>query len=148
MKSRRFSVIAASVVAAAVLTPALPAEAASVVQIYRVYFDSPGSDKGGNKSLNGEWVQLKNKGKKARSLTGWKLRDKNGYTYKFGKFTLKAGATVKVRTGKGKNTKANRYWGRSWYVWNNTGDTAYLRTKSGAAADKCSWGSSGSSKYC
>ena len=37
---------------------AAPAEAASAVQIYRVYFDSPGKDNRSNKSLNGEWVQL------------------------------------------------------------------------------------------
>jgi hypothetical protein len=37
------------------------------------------------------------------------------------------------------NTATNRYWGRAGYVWNNTGDTAYLRTPSGALMDSCKW---------
>ncbi|WP_308287027.1 lamin tail domain-containing protein [Actinomadura parmotrematis] len=127
---------------------AAPAEAASAVQIYRVYYDSPGKDTRSNASLNGEWVQLRNTSSTARQLKGYKLRDKTGYTYTFGTFTLKGKATVKVRTGKGTNTSANRYWGRGSYVWNNTGDTAYLRYPNGTAADSCSWGKGSGSRYC
>jgi Lamin Tail Domain len=115
------------------------AEAAGAVQIYRVYYDSPGSDTGTNSSLNAERVQLKNMGNRGCSLRGWKIKDETGYTYTFGTYTLGAGRTVKVRTGQGSNTSANRYWSRRWYVWNNTGDTAYLRTSSGSLADSCSW---------
>ena len=55
--------------------------------------------------------------------------------------TLGAGKTVKIHTGKGTNTSANRYWNQSWYVWNNSGgDSATLRTPSSAFVDKCAWG--------
>ncbi|WP_026313429.1 lamin tail domain-containing protein [Actinomadura flavalba] len=147
MRIRLTAGVVAACAVSSLLVPA-PANAASAVQIYRAYFDSPGKDTRTNASLNGEWVQLHNRSKTARSLTGWKLRDKTGYTYTFGTYTLAAGKTVKVRTGSGTDTKANRYWGRRAYVWNNTGDTAYLLTKSGALADKCSWNSKGPSKYC
>ncbi|MBA8956909.1 lamin tail domain-containing protein [Actinomadura namibiensis] len=93
---------------------ATPAQAASAVQIYRVYFDSPGKDTGSNASLNGEWVQLVNTSRSARQLKGYKLRDKTGYTYTFASFTLKGRAKVTIRTGKGRNTTATRYWGRSY----------------------------------
>lgn len=138
---------ASGAVAFVPVLPAAPASAASAVQIYRVYFDSPGRDNRSNASLNGEWVQIVNRGK-ARSLKGWKLRDRTGYTYTFGSFTLGKGRSVKVRTGRGSNTAYNRYWGRRAYVWNNTGDAAYLRTSSGSLADSCSWGKRGPSKYC
>ncbi|MFC4052515.1 lamin tail domain-containing protein [Actinomadura syzygii] len=127
---------------------AVPAEAASPVQIYRVYYDSPGKDTRSNASLNGEWVQLFNTSTSSKNLKGVKLRDKTGYTYTFGTFTIKGRKSVYVHTGKGSNSATQRYWGRSQYVWNNTGDTAYLLYPSGSVADKCSWGSSGSSKYC
>ncbi|MQY05328.1 lamin tail domain-containing protein [Actinomadura macrotermitis] len=143
--------LAAGVTAAAVAgigAVAAPAQAASAVQIYRVYYDSPGPDTRSNASLNGEWVQLYNTGRTARQLKGYKLKDRTGYTYTFGSFVLGGKKTVKVRTGKGRNTSANRYWGRGSYVWNNTGDTAYLRYPNGRAADSCSWGSQGDSKYC
>ncbi|GAA4156499.1 lamin tail domain-containing protein [Actinomadura keratinilytica] len=147
---RRILTTGAAALAAAVATGVLaaPAEAASAVQIYRVYFDSPGKDTGSNKSLNAEWVQLYNTSKTARQLKGYKLRDKTGYTYTFGNFKLGGRKSVYIHTGKGRNTSAHRYWGRKWYVWNNTGDTAYLRYPNGTLADKCSWGSKGDYKKC
>jgi hypothetical protein len=42
------------------------------------------------------------------------------------------GKSVILHTGKGTNTSSNLYWGRSWYVWNNTGDKATSRDSSGA----------------
>ncbi|MBA9002388.1 lamin tail domain-containing protein [Thermomonospora cellulosilytica] len=133
---------------AAVLMSPTAAEAAPAIQIYRVYYNSPGSDTGSNSNLNAEWVQIINRGTTSRQLKDWKIKDKTGYTYTFGSFTLGAKKTVTVHTGKGTNTASHRYWGRSWYVWNNSGDTAYLRNPSGTLIDFCSWGSSGSSKYC
>ncbi len=38
--------------------------------------------------------------------------------------------------------------GAAAHVWNNTGDTAYLRNAAGTTIDTCSWGSSGSHTYC
>ncbi|MGI5205265.1 lamin tail domain-containing protein [Spirillospora sp. CA-108201] len=139
---------AAAVAVAGGVLVATPAEAASAVQIYRVYYDSPGSDKGSNASLNGEWVQLFNTSRSSKSLKGVKVRDKTGYTYTFGSFTLKGRKSVYIHTGRGSNSATHRYWGRKWYVWNNTGDTAYLLYSDGRVADKCSWGRTGSSKYC
>ncbi|PZG12114.1 hypothetical protein C1J01_33700 [Nonomuraea aridisoli] len=124
--------------------------AAPAVQITKIYYDSPGSpDNGRNSSLNGEYVQIKNTGKKAVSLKGWTVRDetsRSDHVYTFGAFTLKAGKTVTVRTGKGKNTATTRYWGRSGgtlaYIWNQSADTAYLRNAAGKLVDSCSYNSS------
>jgi hypothetical protein len=122
------------------LASASTAEAAlPPIMISKVQFDSPGADRGGNASLNAEYVVLKNTTRSARSLTGWTLRDKTGYTYRFPTFTLKAGASVTIRTGKGTATQANRYYNKSWYVWNNTGDTAFLRNASGTTVDTCAF---------
>ena len=51
-----------------------------------------------------EYVAIKNTGKVAFNLKGWKLKDRSGKTLNLKSYTLKAGATVKVYTGKG--TKA------------------------------------------
>jgi len=118
----------------------MPAQAASTIVITRVYVNSPGSDRGTNKSLNAEYVQIKNTGTKSRSLKGWTLRDESRHVYTFGSFTLSAGKTVTVRTGTGTNTSATRYWNKSWYVWNNSGgDSATLRNAGGSGVDTCSW---------
>jgi hypothetical protein len=137
----RLRVLAAALVpvaAVSVLAVAAPASAAAPpIRITQIQYDSPGSDSGSNTSLNGEWVRITNTTATNRSLTGWTLRDKQGFTYKFPTFTLKAKASVYVYTGKGSATSTKRYYNRTWYVWNNTGDTAYLRDSKGALKD--SW---------
>ena len=77
----------------------------------------------------------------SRSITGWTLRDRTGYTYRFPTFTLKAGAKVKVHTGKGTASSTDRYYDLTWYVWNNAGDTAYLKNASGTTVHSCTWSS-------
>lgn len=134
---------------AALTLVASPAEAATpAVHFSYAYYNSPGSDTGSNTSLNAEYVRLHNSGSTNRSLTGWTIRDASSHVYTFGTFTLKAGTSVTLHTGKGTNTATNRYWGRSAYVWNNTGDKATLKNSSGTTIDTCSWGSSGSTTTC
>ena len=128
---------------------ALPAEAAGAIQFRKIYFNSPGSDTGSNTSLNAEYVTIKNTGTTTRTLTGWTVRDLSNHVYTFPSFKLSAGKSVKLHTGKGTNTSSDLYWGRSWYVWNNTGDKAIMRNSSGTTKDTCSWTSAdGSVKYC
>ncbi|MFI7453844.1 lamin tail domain-containing protein [Nonomuraea sp. NPDC049714] len=147
------SLLTAAVLAAGVVVAVSPPAhaAAPAVQITKIDYDSPGSpDSGQNNSLNGEYVQLKNMTKKAVSLRGWTMRDKTSrsdHVYTFGAFTLKAGKTVTLRTGRGKNTSTVRYWGRSGggtfaYIWNQSSDTAYLRNVAGKLVDSCSYNSS------
>ena len=118
---------------------AAPAAAAGCIQINRIYYDSPGSDTGSNSSLNAEYIRLKNVCSTGKSLRYWRIKDVAGHTYTFGTYTLKAGAYVKIHTGRGTNTSTDRYWGKAWYIWNNTIDTAYLRNGSGTLMDKCSY---------
>ncbi|WP_230209041.1 lamin tail domain-containing protein [Nostocoides sp. HKS02] len=133
----------------AVAAPGSADATTPAVKISFVRYDSPGPDTGTNASLNSEYVVIKNTTTTARSLTGWTLRDRTGYTYRFPTFTLRAGATVAVRTGKGTATATNRYYNHSWYIWNNTGDTAYLRNSAGTLVHSCAWTSVGVGyRYC
>jgi Lamin Tail Domain len=135
--------------AALVTIVAVPAEATSPIQFGRIQYNSPGTDTRANASVNGEYVVIRNLGKTAKSLTGWTVRDAASHVYKFGTFTLGAGKSVALHTGKGTNTASTRYWGLGWHVWNNTGDKAYLRNASGTGMDYCAWTSNGAGyKYC
>ncbi|MEH0982671.1 lamin tail domain-containing protein [Micromonospora sp. CPCC 205556] len=129
---------------------ATPAQAATpAIQITKVYYNSPGTDNRSNSSLNAEYVKLTNRRSTTINLKSWTLRDKSSHVYKFATdFRLASGASVYIHTGKGTNTSTHRYWGSGAYIWNNTGDTAYLRNSAGTAIDSCSWGSSGSYTYC
>ncbi|MEU1663524.1 lamin tail domain-containing protein [Streptomyces sparsogenes] len=135
--------LAAAAVAASVGVTLLPtqAQAAGSIHLYKIYYDSPGSDTRSNSSLNAEYVQIKNSTSSAVQLKGYTLRDNTGYTYTFPSYKISAGKTVKVHTGKGTQSPGHVYWGRGSYVWNNDKDTATLRTASGAFRDSCSYNS-------
>ena len=117
----------------------VPAEAAPAVRITAVQYDSPGSDRGGNASLNAEWIRITNATATKKVLTGWTLRDVARHVYRFRTFTLGAGKSVRVHTGSGANTAADLYWGQHWYVWNNDGDKAILKNASGTVVSTRSW---------
>jgi hypothetical protein len=137
----RYRIIAAALVATAIsLMTGAPADAASGLRLSKVYYDSPGSDSGSNRSVNAEWFSVTNHGSRARLLAGWTVRDRGGHVYYFPPtFRLGAGKTVVVHTGKGVSVGRNLYWGEDDYVWNNSGDRAILDTSSGSRVDVCSW---------
>lgn len=151
LKNKLIGAVAAIAIAVGgSLAAATPAQAATpAVMITKVYYNSPGSDTGSNTSLNAEYVQLTNKRSTSINLKYWTLRDKSNHVYKFTtNWYLKAGASVVIHTGKGTNTSSNLYWGSGAYIWNNTGDAAYLRNSAGTGIDSCSWGSTGSYTNC
>jgi hypothetical protein len=118
------------------------------VYISKVQYDSPGNDTGSNSSLNAEWVRLTNSTSSKKTVTGWTLRDASSHVYKFPSTTLAARASLRVHTGKGTNRAADKYWNVTWYVWNNTGDTATLKNTAGAIIDTCKWGRGSGSISC
>ena len=147
----RSVLIAGLIATGVILSPSSQssASAAYCVGIDRIYYNSPGTDSGSNTSLNAEWIQLRNRCSTSRSLTNAKIKDAAGLTYTVGSYALGGGSYVKVRTGKGSNTATSRYQGRSWYVWNNDKDTAYLYNASGTRLDSCSYNNrSASWVYC
>ncbi|NJP99333.1 lamin tail domain-containing protein [Streptomyces zingiberis] len=148
MRSRAARLSAVAAVAGCAVALLIPgqAQAAGAIQLYKIYYDSPGSDRGGNTSLNAEYVQLRNTSRSAVQLKGFTIRDNAGYTYTFPSYKISAGKTVKVHTGKGTKSAGHVYWGRGWYVWNNTGDKARLYNAGGSQVDTCSY-SSGKSAY-
>src|SRR5215217_1832290 len=146
----RALLIAFLVVAGSILT-AVEAKAAATVYIYKVYYNSPGSDTGSNSSLNAEYVVIKNGDDVSHSVSGWTVRDAAGHIYTFGSLRLGAGKQAIIHTGKGTSyttsASTHLYWGRSWYVWNNTGDKVILRRADGSLKDTCSYPGEGASKY-
>ena len=125
------------------MSSANAAPVAGKVQFNYIKFDSPGTDSGTNASLNGEYVRFINGTKATVDTTGWTLSDKSGHKLVLGKMILAPGQFAVVKSGKGTKTARQQYWGQSWYVWNNTGDTAVLRNKAGSTLDACAWSSLG-----
>jgi len=141
MRKSVTSIATAALVIGAAVAVAGPAEAATpTLRFHGAQYDSPGSDDRSNTSLDNEWVSLINSGSKSVNLNHYTIRDAANHVYTFGNVTIAAnGGRLWLHTGKGTNTTTNRYWGSGNYIWNNTGDTAYLRNASGTAVDSCTW---------
>ena len=146
------ALIVACLIAAASILIATPAQAApATVYIYKVYYNSPGSDSGSNTSLNAEYGVIRNGDDVSHSVSGWTVRDAAGHVYKFGTLRLGAGKQAIIHTGKGTRytttASTHLYQGRGWYVWNNTGDMVILRRADSSLKDTCSYPGEGDSKY-
>ena len=103
------------------------------IRITALNYDAPGAD---HVDPNGEWIELINEGDAPVDLEGYTLADEGPHTYTFGPFVLAPGATVRIHSGRGTDTPTERYWGLAGdAVWNNDGDTAYLRDPAGTFVD-------------
>jgi hypothetical protein len=87
-----------------------------------------------------EFIELWNRGDVAINLTGWTIRDLANNTFTFPAWNLVAGGRVVVWGG-GASDASGPAWTKAT-VWNNGGDTAYLRNATGTLIDSFAYGSS------
>ena len=137
------AVLAVLAAGAAVTGLAAPAAAAATppLRFHGANYDPAGKDVATNAQRNKEWISLVNSGPSAVNLKGWTIRDKANHVYTFGSVSIPGkGGRLWLHTGSGTNTASHRYWGSGSYIWNNTGDTGYLRNARGTQVDTCAWG--------
>ena len=83
-----------------------------------------------------EWVEFTNQGAQPIDMTGYTLKDEANHIYEFSAFTLRPDQRARLYSGDGQDTETRLHWGLGRdMVWNNGGDTAYLRDPSGALVD-------------
>jgi Lamin Tail Domain len=117
---------------------------AGCLHVHAVRFDPPGADGASNSSLNKEWAEVHSTCGAARSLTGFRLRNKAGTTFTFPTFALAPGGTVRVHTGRGSSSTTHLFWRRTAPAWANTADTATILEPRGASVDACPYVRAGS----
>ena len=64
-------------------------------------------------------------------LTSWKIKDEGRKNFIFGTFILGSNDEVSVIVGNKTDTKNSLYWKGYDYVWTQSGDTLFLRDKTG-----------------
>lgn len=103
---------------------AQPVPESARLEITDAQFQTPGAAR---ENLDRETVTFTNVGGRDLDLTGWRVADAAGNDYTFEEGTvLGPGATLTLHTGTGRDTDADVYWGRSQFVWNDTGDTVHV----------------------
>lgn len=106
-----------------------PSEEEECITIINFHYDAEGND---NYNLNDEYVTFKNGCSYSIDMTSWTVKDEATHIYTFPTFSLGDGNSVTLYSGIGTNTETELYWGRSYgAVWNNDGDTLYLRDSNG-----------------
>ncbi|KOT65816.1 MULTISPECIES: lamin tail domain-containing protein [Streptomyces] len=133
--------VTAALPASATGAHTLPAPHRSPIVIGAVQADSPGCGDGSNRSLNAEWVTVKNTGHRPVNLNGWTLTSERTHTtYGFHHLRLNGRRKGRVHTDHGRNTWRDVYQDRRNYAWDNRRDTATLRNDHRHLVDSKHWG--------
>jgi micrococcal nuclease len=103
------------------------------IQITNLHFNAAGDD---NYNLNDEYVTFENKCSYSISMDSWTIKDETAsHIYTIPSFAFQSGVTFTLYTGTGTNTNSALYWGRTSEdyaaIWNNGGDTLFLRDSNG-----------------
>jgi micrococcal nuclease len=83
-----------------------------------------------NANPNDEYVTLKNVCNYTIDFSNWTISDNAENSYKL-KLTLKPNSTITINSGFGKSNNTHFFLNRKIPIWNNDGDTLYLRDSFG-----------------
>ncbi|MEM7821645.1 MAG: thermonuclease family protein [Candidatus Aenigmatarchaeota archaeon] len=101
---------------------------AACIKILKFNYDAKGED---SKNLNDEYVTFENICSFPINFEGWTIRDRSFNYYKFPKFILNPKSNFTLYSGSGKDSNLELYWNSKFSIWNNEGDSLYLRDKEG-----------------
>lgn len=103
-----------------------PSELSGIV--INMHADAEGDD---SENLNDEYVIFENSGSSSLNMTGWTVQDEANNFYIFSTFFLGNGHSITLYSGSGADTLTEVYWDSSKPIWNNDGDSLYLRDAEG-----------------
>jgi micrococcal nuclease len=96
--------------------------------VSQLHADAEGDD---SVNLNDEYVLFENNGNSTIIMTSWTVQDEAHNFYVFPEFGFANGSTLTLYTGSGTDTTTQLYWGNDKPIWNNDGDSLYLRDAEG-----------------
>ena len=80
---------------------------------------------------NDEYIVIENRSNGPMDFTGWTVSDEAHHRYLFPNFTLKPKTQVVLRSGFGKCNQNELFWGSRRTIWNNNGDTIFIKDANG-----------------
>jgi competence protein ComEC len=102
----------------------------TALSVAEVHADATGHD---GKNLNDESLVVRNDGEETIDLSGWTVADEADHSYRFPDgTTLAPGENLTLHTGSGTDGDGHYYWGSGRPIWNNDGDTVFVRTDEGS----------------
>ena len=110
-----------------------PPATTGLVEIRDIFFDPPGSEEGG------EYVVIENDESFPIQLLNWTLRDEAHHVFTFPSFVIQPNQQCRIYTNEYHPESCGFNYGSGTAIWNNTGDTAYLRDSNGTLIDDYSY---------
>lgn len=86
-----------------------------------------------------EYVEIKNFDTRSIQVEGWTLRDIAEHIYTFPNFVMAPNQVCRIYTNQILTDFCSFNYGSGQAIWNNTGDTAYLRDSTGKLIDEYSY---------
>jgi len=88
-----------------------------------------------------EFVRIANVSDRNLDVSGYSIADRDGHRYRFPSAQLRPGYVLTLVTGEGQDRRDGAgpitlHWNRRSGVWNDRGDTAYLRDQNGEIVDR------------
>ena len=115
-------------------SPPQPPATSGNVQITNLFYDGVVSS-----SEPDEYVEIKNVDNVAINLQNWTLRDIANHVFTFPTFVIQPNQTCRVYTNQNHPEWCGFSYGSGSAIWNNSGDTAYLRDLNGTLIDEYSY---------
>ena len=144
-RTPRLILLAALLGILAPFVAASPALAAGPVKITKIHYAQTGTN------LDSEYIVFKNSSSSTVNMKGWEIisaPSSDNQHYFFPRTKLAPGHSLTLYTGHGTNRPGKRYWGASSPRWDNSGDKAILKNRSGAVIDTCQYIGGGTQKFC
>ena len=86
-----------------------------------------------------EYVEIENDDSFPIQLQNWTLRDEANHIFTFPSFVIQPNQTCRVYTNEDHPEWCGFNYGSGSAIWNNTGDTAFLRDANGTLIDDYSY---------
>ena len=112
-------------------TPQPPIVISGNIQITTIFFNGVVSSYEPD-----EYVEIKNFDTRSIQVEGWTLRDIAEHVYIFPYFVMAPNQTCRIYTNQNHPEFCSFNYESGQAIWNNTGDTAYLRDSSGNPIDE------------
>ncbi|HON81240.1 MAG TPA: thermonuclease family protein [Methanoregulaceae archaeon] len=108
----------------------------SGIFIAAVHYDAAGDDRF---NLNDEYITLGNEAGYPITLTGWQVRDSDGFCYILPETALLPGGRLVLHTGPGTDSGTEIFMGSPTPVLNNDGDTVTVHDAAGTEISRFAW---------
>ena len=114
-------------------TPTLSPQPSGDVSIIHIFYD------GSSTNEADEYVEISNNDSAPIQVQNWTLSDEASHVFVFPSYLMQPGEICRIYTNESHSQWCGFNYGSGSAIWNNSGDTAFLRDSNGILIDSCTY---------